>query len=128
MTYKFPSMDMFEKALDTLDEEDIAEIREDYLYNVFISEILMSIEDNKYSTPIFEFSPKKVKTDTEIKRSVNDKSIDIPRINSNEIKKCDLNRAIKLTTVDNDVVSSRVTSAFNTKLNNIGYDRYGKVA
>lgn len=34
MTYEFPRMDMFEKALDTLDPEDIAKIRDEYLDSV----------------------------------------------------------------------------------------------
>lgn len=34
MTYEFPRMDMFEKALDTLAPEDIAKIRDEYLDSV----------------------------------------------------------------------------------------------
>lgn len=34
MTYEFPRIDMFEKALDTLDPEDIAKIRDEYLDNI----------------------------------------------------------------------------------------------
>lgn len=34
MTYEFPRMDIFEKALDTLDPEDIAKIRNEYLDSV----------------------------------------------------------------------------------------------
>lgn len=34
MTYEFPRMDMFEKALDTLDPEDIAKIKDEYLDSI----------------------------------------------------------------------------------------------
>ena len=124
MTYQFPPMDIFEKALNTLDEEDIAEIRNEYLYDVFISELIMNLEDYKYSTPIFEFSPKKVKTGTE--RTSN--NTDFPRINSDEIKKCDLNKAIKRATIDKNVASSSFTNVANTDLNNISYNINGKAA
>lgn len=64
MTYQFPPMDLFEKALDTLDESDIAKIRNNYSQNVFENELLKAIDEYGYETPIFDILSKKFTTDS----------------------------------------------------------------
>lgn len=90
MTYQFPPMDLFEKALDTLDESDIAELRNDYLQNVFENELAKAIDEYEYGyeTPIFDISPKKFATDSIEKNKIN-KSEQYPLtvIKSDNLKK-----------------------------------------
>lgn len=64
MTYQFPPMDLFEKALDTLDESDIAKIRNNYSQNVFENELLKAIDESGYETPICDILSKKFTTDS----------------------------------------------------------------
>lgn len=119
MTYQFPPMDLFEKALDTLDESDIAKLRNDYLQNVFENELVKAIDEYEYGyeTPIFDISPKKFATD-----SFTTNSIEGNKINKSEkypltvIKSDNLKKATKYS---QDYLKHNSTRDLNIKTNSI---------